>query len=147
MHTRHWMTEHTPAERIVIGTIRSAASGCCDGETSFARLALAARRGGFAILAPGAPLLSPGEIALLGCLAWHQRRWTGDIWAVAPALREILARCATELSSRNLRLPYLAIQRVGFLVDEADIRAATAQGSQMQRRRKRMRAKDSSRAQ
>lgn len=140
MHTRHWVTAHTPAERMVVGTIRTAASGTRvdDDGTSFLALAMAARQGGFTILAPGTPLLGKDEIALLGCLAWYQRRWEGDICAVAPDLRETLARCAGELSSRNLRLPYLAIQRVGFLADESGVRASVANDGRIPRRRKRL---------
>lgn len=116
MALRSRISSLAPAERIALMLIRSAAAGkASEGDLPFVELAGVARRRDLAVLPSDATHVSPDEFKLLAGLAACQRSCDASVGRMSPELRSIVSACAAALAERATRLPYLAIQRIGFL--------------------------------
>jgi hypothetical protein len=95
--------------------MRVAAAEGHGADTALAALAREARLAGMRILAPKAPFLAEDEVRLIGWIAYRQREWELSA-AIAPlGLDDAADACARALKAQGLRLPFLAVQRLGFV--------------------------------
>lgn len=106
------------SERIAVVLIRNGAAGTT-ADAPFAVLAAVASRYRLAILPVEASHLSDGEVHLLAILARCQRVTDTSAAQLPRDLRAPTMACARELTARAIRLPYLAIQRQGFVAGAA----------------------------
>lgn len=113
MRARYTVSKRRIEDRAI--HLLRAASAAFAEDSPFASLASVARRAGLSILAVGAPYISTDETIIIGALAGYQRQW-GDRHILRGAdFAPVLALCAEELTTRGIRLPYIAMQRSGFV--------------------------------